>query len=95
MDETIKAVEEAKKEADKLMMNKISEYETRMAELLEQDNAHQKLNGKMQLRINELEQDNLELHADNKKLSNQVNDQIDQMRKMNSKVDELRKNGLI
>ena len=95
MDETIKAVEEAKKEADKLMMNKISEYETRMAELLEQDNAHQKLNGKMQLRINELEQDNLELHADNKKLSNQVNDQIDQMRKMNSKVDELRKSGLI
>ena len=95
MDETIKAVEEAKKEADKLMMNKISEYETRMAELLEQDNAHQKLNGKMQLRINELAQDNLELHADNKKLSNQVNDQIDQMRKMNSKVDELRKNGLI
>ena len=95
MDETIKAVEEAKKEADKLMMNKISEYETRMAELLEQDNAHQKLNGKMQLRITELEQDNLELHADNKKLSNQVNDQIDQMRKMNSKVDELRKNGLI
>ena len=95
MDETIKAVEEAKKEADKLMMNKISEYETRMAELLEQDNADQKLNGKRQLRINELEQDNLELHADNKKLSNQVNDQIDQMRKMNSKVDELRKNGLI
>ena len=95
MDETIKAVEEAKKEADKLMMNKISEYETRIAELLEQDNAHQKLNGKMQLRINELEQDNLELHADNKKLSNQVNDQIDQMRKMNSKVDELRKSGLI
>ena len=66
-----------------------------MAELLEQENSHQKINGKMQLRINELEQDNLELHADNKKQSNQINDYIDKIQKMNLKVDQLRKDGIL
>ena len=49
----------------------------------------------MQLRINELEQDNLELHADNKKQSNQINDYIDKIHKMNLKVDQLRKDGIL
>ena len=38
MDETIKQVEEVKKEADSLMIKKISDYEIRIAELLELDN---------------------------------------------------------
>ena len=73
----------------------IKERDNSMAELLEQENSHQKINGKMQLRINELEQDNLELHADNKKQSNQINDYIDKIQKMNLKVDQLRKDGVL
>ena len=123
MEETIKKVEEVKKEADKLMINKIAKYESQnnilsitvkklgeflanakktikerddsIAGLLEQENGHQTLNGKMQLRITELEQDNLELHADNKKQSNQINDYIDKIHKMNLKVDQLRKDGVL
>ena len=123
MDEVIKKVEEVKKEADKLMINKIAKYESQnnilsitvkklgeflanakktikerddsMAELLEQENGHQKLNGKMQLRITELEQEVLETQADNKKQANQINDYIDQIQKMNLKVDQLRKDGVL
>ena len=53
----------------------------RIAELTEIEESHRKINGKMQMRITELEQDNLELHADNKKVSLQLEDRIDQMRK--------------
>ena len=52
-----------------------------MANALEVNESHQKLNGKLQERITELEQDNLELHADNKKISKQVEDQLDRARK--------------
>ena len=45
------------------------------------DESHQRFNGKLQMRITELEQDNLELHADNKKISRQVEDQLDRARK--------------
>ena len=118
-----KKVEEVKKEADKLMINKIAKYESQhnilsitvkklgeflanakktikerdnsMAELLEQENSHQKINGKMQLRITELEQEVLETQADNKKQANQINDYIDKIHKMNVKVDQLRKDGIL
>ena len=52
-----------------------------LANALEVNESHQKLNGKLQMRITELEQDNLELHADNKKISKQVEDQLDRARK--------------
>ena len=52
-----------------------------LANALEMNKSHQKLNGKLQERITELEQDNLELHADNKKISKQVEDQLDRARK--------------
>ena len=42
---------------------------------------HLKLNGKLQVRVTELEQENLELYADNKKISKQVEDQLDRARK--------------
>ena len=54
---------------------------TRVADALEVNEHHQQLNGKLQERVTELEQDNLELHADNKKLARQIEDKVDQMRK--------------
>ena len=59
----------------------IKNLEARLAELLEVDEAHQKLNGKMQMRITELEQENLELHAENKKISHQTENRVNQLRK--------------
>ena len=50
---------------------------TRVADALEVNEHHQKLNGKLQERVTELEQDNLELHADNKKLSRQIEDYVE------------------
>ena len=58
--EHIMEIEKVKKEADKLMMNKILKYETKLAELRK-----------------ELE----EVKNDNKKLSKQVEDSVDRMRK--------------
>ena len=58
--EHIMEIEKVKKEADKLMMNKIIKYETKLAELRK-----------------ELE----EVKEDNKKLSKQVGDSVDRMRK--------------
>ena len=52
-----------------------------LANALEVNESHQKLNGKLRMRITELEQDNLELHADNKKISKQVEEQVDRARK--------------
>ena len=52
-----------------------------LANALEVSESHQKLNGKLQMRITELEQENLELYADNKKISKQVEDQLDRARK--------------
>jgi len=74
---------------------RVKERDDRIAELLEQDNAHQKLNGKMQLLITELEQEVLETQADNKKQANQINDYIDKIHKMNNKVEQLRKDGIL
>ena len=52
-----------------------------LANALEVNESHQKLNGKMQERITELEQDKLELYADNKKLAHQIEDKVNQMRR--------------
>ena len=66
-----------------------------MAEVLSIEDEHQKLNGKLNMRVAELEEFNikvrqevtikeqeiLELHADNKKLATQVEDSVDRMRK--------------
>ena len=54
---------------------------TRVADSLEVNEHHQELNGKLQSRITELEQENLELYADNKKISQQVEDQVERARK--------------
>ena len=54
---------------------------TRVADSLEVNEDHRELNGKLQSRITELEQDNLELRADNKKISQQVEDRVERARK--------------
>ena len=61
--------------------NRVKEAQDALANALEVNESHQKLNGKLQERITELEQDNLELHADNKKLALQIEDRINQMRR--------------
>ena len=59
----------------------IKELELGLANSLEVNESHQKLNGKLQMRLTEVEQENIELHADNKQLANQVEDKVNQLRK--------------
>ena len=73
-------IEAMRKELDRVKLENNNLF-TRVADALEVNEHHQNLNGKLQERITELEQDNLELHADNKKISKQVEDQVDRARK--------------
>jgi len=65
------------KEADELMMKKLE----RIQELESISESHQKLNGDLRREITALEQEKLELHLDNKKLAQQVEDSLDRLRK--------------
>ena len=60
---------------------KIKELEARLAEVLTIEDEHQKLCGKLEMRLTEQEQENIELHADNKKLARQIEDQLDRARR--------------
>ena len=73
-------IEAMREELDRVKLENNNLF-TRVADALEVNEHHQNLNGKLQERIIELEQDNLELHADNKKISKQVEDQLDRARK--------------
>jgi predicted RNase H-like nuclease (RuvC/YqgF family) len=53
----------------------------RIADALEVNESHQKYNGKLQDRLTELEQDNIELHAENKKINNHLDDRLAATRK--------------
>ena len=59
----------------------IKNLEDQLSDTLMIEDDHQKLNGKLQMRLTELEQEIIELHADNKKLASQVEDQVNQLRK--------------
>tara|TARA_R110002020_G_scaffold215970_1_gene423317 strand:- start:72 stop:446 length:375 start_codon:yes stop_codon:yes gene_type:complete len=73
----------------------VKESQDRLAECLEIDRSHQTLNGKLHMKINELEETNLklrreitnkeqeilEIHADNVKLALQVDDKVAALRK--------------
>ena len=52
----------------------IKNLENRLAEVLSLEESHQRLNGKLQERLTEVEEDN-------KRLANQVEDKINQMRR--------------
>ena len=53
----------------------------RVADALAINEDHQKLNGKLQDRLTELEQENIELHAENKKMHNHLPELVDNARK--------------
>ena len=53
----------------------------RIADALEVNESHQKYNGKLQDRLKELEQENIELHAENKKIHNHLDERLDKTRK--------------
>ena len=88
-------IEKVKKEADRLMMNKLAEIEelkNKIADLEEslkskdywRDPDYKFLvdeNLNLRRRITELEQEILEVKADNIKMARQVDDQISQLRK--------------
>ena len=61
--------------------NRVKEAQAALANALEVNESHQKLNGKLQERLTELEQENIELHADNTKLARQIEDKVNQLRK--------------
>ena len=61
--------------------NRVKEAQDSLSNALEVNESHQKLNGILQSRITELEQENLELYADNKKIAQQVEDQVERARK--------------
>ena len=71
------AEDHRQKEADELMMKKLE----RIQELEAISESHQELNGNLRREITVLEQEKLELHADNVKLAQQVEDQLDRARK--------------
>jgi len=93
--DSILEIEKVKKEADRLMMNKLAEIEelkNKIADLEEslkskdyfKDPDYQFLveeNLDLRRRITELEQEVLETKADNMKLAQQIEDKIDQLRK--------------
>ena len=53
----------------------------RIKELEHINDSHQKLNGDLRREITAIEQEKLELHADNKKLAQQIEDSLDRLRK--------------
>ena len=87
-------IEKVKKEADKLMMNKLEEIEdlkNKIANLEEEAKSKDywkdpdykfliEENLNLRRRITELEQEVLEVKADNMKMTRQVNDQINKLR---------------
>ena len=80
MKEAQAKAEQLQDELDRVKLDNNNLY-TRVADALEVNEHHQNLNGKLQSRITELEQDNLELHADNIKLARQIDDQLGRVRK--------------
>ena len=92
--DSILEIEKVKKEADKLMMNKLAEIEdlkNKIANLEEEAKSKDywrdpdykfliEENLNLRRRITELEQEVLETKADNTKMARQVNDQIARLR---------------
>ena len=91
----LEEIEKVKKEADKLMMNKLAEIEelkNKIADLEESLKSKDYFerpdykflveeNLNLRRRITELEQEVLETKLDNKKLAEQIDDQINQLRR--------------
>ena len=65
----------------RLETNRVKEAQDALANALEVNESHQKLNGKIQERLTELEQENIELHATTLKLKKQMDEQLSNLRK--------------
>ena len=65
---------EARKDREESQKEKIKELEEALANALAVNESHQKLNGKLQQRVTELEEDN-------KKLAHEIEDRVHKMRK--------------
>ena len=65
---------EARKDREESPKEKIKELEEALANALAVNESHQKLNGKLQQRVTELEEDN-------KKLAHEIEDRVHKMRK--------------
>ena len=61
--------------------DRVKEAQEALANALEVNESHRKFNGKLQMRIIELEQDNLELHAENKKMHKHLDERVNAARK--------------
>ena len=61
--------------------NRVKEAQEALANALEVNESHQKFNGKLQERLTELEQENIELQAENKKMRNHLEERVDLARK--------------
>ena len=59
----------------------INDLYNRIADALAINEDHQKLNGKLQGRLTELEQENIKIHTDNKKMHDHLDKQLDSSRK--------------
>ena len=83
----ILGIEKIKKEADALMMNKISKYEKEIKELKDRVNAAEtetaliKATGMNSPEMIAIKKELCEVRQDNRKLSQQIEDSIDRMRK--------------
>ena len=85
--ENIMEIENIKKEADKLMVDTISKYEKKIKELKDRVNAAEtetaliKATGMNSPEMIAVKKEICELRQDNRKLSKQVEDGVDRMRK--------------
>ena len=85
--ENIMEIENIKKEADKLMVDTISKYEKKIKELKDRVNAAEtetaliKATGMNSPEMIAVKKEICELRQDNRKLSHQVDDSINRMRK--------------
>jgi len=61
--------------------NRVKEAQAALANALEVNESHQKYNGKLQERLTELEQEYIEVQAENKKMRNHLEERVDLARK--------------
>jgi len=75
-----KRAQEAQGELDRIKKDN-NDLFNRVADALAINEDHQKLNGKLQERLTELEQENIKIHTDNKKMHDHLDKQLDSSRK--------------
>jgi|TARA_R110002020_G_scaffold163785_4_gene349976 predicted HicB family RNase H-like nuclease len=80
VEDGFKKIQAQQKEIDQLKQEAKDSFE-RIAELCEVNERHQQFNGKLQVRLTEIEQENIELHANNLKLKRREEEKLSNLRK--------------